>query len=66
VMPGAFGGFELARRIRAVYPKVAVIYTSGYTGFTANEMGDVQAPLLQKPAPPAELAEALSQVLAKD
>ncbi len=66
VMPGAYGGFELARRVRTVRPNMPVIYTSGYTGFTASEMGEVQAPLLQKPVPPAELAEAISQALADD
>ncbi len=64
VMPGNFGGFELARRVRALRAEMPVIYTSGYTGFTASEMGEVQAPLLQKPSPPAELAEAIANALA--
>ncbi len=64
VMPGEVGGFGLARRVRAIRPDIPVIYTSGYTGFTATEMGDVQAPLLQKPAAPAKLAEAIAQGLA--
>ncbi|MGC3939299.1 transporter substrate-binding domain-containing protein [Roseobacter sp. EG26] len=64
VMPGSIGGFELARQLRERRPEVPVLYTSGYTGFTATEMGEVQAPLLQKPAPPAELAEAISKALA--
>jgi len=63
VMPGKIGGFELARRVRALRPGVPVLYTSGYTGFTSTEMGDVQAPLIQKPAPPAELADAIAQAL---
>ena len=63
VMPGKVGGFELARRVRALRPDIPVIYSSGYTGFTAAEMGDVQAPLLQKPTPPAELAEAILREL---
>lgn len=63
VMPGKVGGFELARRLRALRPTVPVIYTSGYTGFTASEMGEVRAPLLQKPTPPAELADAIFQAL---
>lgn len=63
VMPGAFGGFELARKVREHFPQVPVIYTSGYTGFTMQEMGDVQAPLLQKPTAPAELARALAGAL---
>lgn len=64
VMPGKVGGFELARRMRALRPGMPVIYTSGYTGFTSSEMGEVQAPLIQKPAPAAELAEAIAQALA--
>lgn len=63
VMPGAFGGFELARRVREKHPDVPVIYTSGYTGFSAQEMGEVQAPMLQKPALPSELASAIANAL---
>lgn len=65
VMPGRIGGFELARRVRALRPGVPVIYTSGYTGFTSTEMGDVQAPLIQKPAPPTELADAIAHALSQ-
>ena len=63
VMPGKFGGFELARRARLVRPGLPVVYMSGYTGFTASEMGPVQAPLLQKPAPPKELSETIARAL---
>ncbi len=65
VMPGEIGGFELARMVREIRPDVPVIYTSGYTGFTATEMGEVQAPLIQKPAPPAELARVIASALSK-
>ena len=64
-MPGKLGGFELARKVRAIKPDIPVIYSSGYTGFTASEMGEVQAPLLQKPAPPAKLADAIAKALVK-
>ena len=64
VMPGAFGGFELARRARLLCPQMPVIYTSGYTGFTMQEMGEVQAPLLQKPTAPTELARVVAAILA--
>lgn len=64
VMPGEVGGFELARRVKLARPNVPVLYVSGYTGFTSNEMGEVVAPLLQKPTPPAELSRALSLALA--
>ena len=63
VMPGAFGGFELARRVREKHPDAPVLYTSGYTGFSKQEMGEVQAPLLQKPALPHELASAIADAL---
>lgn len=63
VMPGGLGGFELATKIREIVPTVPVIYTSGYTGFTTLEMGEIQAPLLQKPSPTAELAAALDKAL---
>ncbi|MEM7295628.1 MAG: transporter substrate-binding domain-containing protein [Pseudomonadota bacterium] len=66
VMPGDMGGFELAKRVREERPNVPVIYLSGYTGFTASEMGAVVAPLLQKPAPVAELARAVSQALTEE
>ncbi|MGB0661902.1 MAG: transporter substrate-binding domain-containing protein [Mangrovicoccus sp.] len=65
VMPGQIDGFELARRIRQTYPQLPVIYTSGYTGYTASEMGEVQAPLLQKPATPMELSRAIKAVMSK-
>jgi CheY-like chemotaxis protein len=65
VMPGEVGGFELARRIREIHPDIPVIYMSGYTGFTTSEMGEVQAPLLQKPTPPFDLALALQASLEK-
>lgn len=63
VMPGEIGGFELARRVRELRADVPVLYMSGYTGFTSSEMGDVIAPLLQKPTPPVELSWALSIAL---
>ncbi|MEP2427977.1 response regulator [Roseobacter sp.] len=63
VMPGHIDGFELAKRIRALRPEIPVLYTSGHTGFTAVKMRDMRAPLLQKPCPPAKLAEVISDAL---
>ncbi|GLO69126.1 hypothetical protein MACH17_06430 [Phaeobacter inhibens] len=63
VMPGSIGGFELANRIRQVHPGMPVIYTSGFTGYTPDEMGPVTAPLLQKPVNPRDLAAALAAAL---
>lgn len=64
VMPGSIGGFELARKVRAVRPDVRIIYLSGYTGFSQDEMGDVRAPVLPKPTPPHQLASALAEAFA--
>lgn len=64
VMPGGIGGFELAREARKLRPDLPIVYMSGYTGFTSSEMGGVVAPMLQKPCPPFELAEALADALA--
>lgn len=63
VMPGGLGGFELASKVRRARPDLPIIYMSGYSGFTSTEMGDVIAPMLQKPCPPVELAEALYDAL---
>jgi len=63
VMPGGVGGFELARRVRAEYPELPILYMSGYTGFSKTEMGDVVAPILPKPCPPGRLAIELRRAL---
>jgi len=56
VMPGGLGGFDLARRLRAEIPDLPIVYMSGYTGLAQSAMGNVVAPMIQKPCPPAELA----------
>jgi len=66
VMPGGIGGFELARRVRALRPELPMVYMSGYTGFTAPEMGSVAAPILQKPANPGSLAQVLRKALEQE
>ena len=63
VLPGGVGGFELARKFRQRHPKLPIIYMSGYTGFTEEEMGDVVAPLISKPCLPAEMAEAIREAI---
>jgi PAS domain S-box-containing protein len=66
VMPGDIGGFELARKIRALCGEVPILYMSGYTGYSESDMSDVVAPLLQKPCPPAVLAQAISEALGQE
>ncbi|WP_138467262.1 transporter substrate-binding domain-containing protein [Poseidonocella sp. HB161398] len=66
VMPGPLDGFALARAARQLIPALPVIYMSGYTGISAEEMGEVRAPLLQKPCPPSQLAETVRGALSGD
>ncbi len=63
VMPGGVGGFELARLARAIIPDLPIIYMSGYTGFTDEEMGEVVAPLLPKPSSPGATSVQIRAVL---
>ncbi|MEL7462599.1 MAG: transporter substrate-binding domain-containing protein [Pseudomonadota bacterium] len=60
LMPGGLSGFDLAALARETRPELKVLYMSGYAGFTPLEMGRVIAPLIQKPCPSDELAEALN------
>ncbi len=64
VMPGGLDGFALAREARKLSPDLPVVYMSGYTGISAAEMGEVRAPLLQKPCPPSQLADTVRSALA--
>lgn len=65
VMPGGVGGFELAHRIRERIPGMPIVYMSGYTGFSDEEMGDAVAPLVAKPCSLPELAQVLQSVLSE-
>lgn len=55
-------GFELAKRIRAVLPDLPVLYITGDVQYTVAEMGEVVAPILQKPVPSEELVSAIVAV----
>lgn len=63
VMPGGVGGFDLAHQVSIKRPEAAIVYMSGYTGFSESEMGEVIAPMIQKPSPPSELAVILKKAL---
>ena len=58
-------GFELARRLRSLRPGIHILYISGDARRTAAEMGDVNAPILQKPVPLDELKNAISEALSE-
>ncbi|WP_319531925.1 PAS domain-containing protein [uncultured Cohaesibacter sp.] len=66
VMPGEISGFDLAKRVVASNPHCKIIYMSGYTGFTTDEMGDAVAPMISKPATPTELGLALAEALSSN
>ena len=66
VMPGGMGGFDLAKEARSIMPSVPIIYMSGYTGYTDEEMGEVAAPLLPKPTSPAMTASQIRRALGRD
>jgi signal transduction histidine kinase len=61
VMPDGMNGAELARRLRASWPLLPVVLTTGYN-FAAAE-GEIELPLLRKPYKRAELAAALERAL---
>jgi PAS domain S-box-containing protein len=50
VMPGRYNGFDVAKEARTLYPNVAVLVTSGYTGSIKipHDYADL-SPILQKP-----------------
>ena len=60
VMPGGIGGFELGEQVRAIRPRMPIVYMSGYTGFTEAEMGSAIGRFVQKPCSPSELSDAIA------
>ena len=64
VMPG-MGGRELAAELRQRWPDVPILFMSGYTNEEIIHRGLLgpDEPFLQKPFPPAALAEALAALL---
>jgi signal transduction histidine kinase len=63
VMPGGISGVELARRVRARFPELPILLTSGYSEQVADDHG---FPLLQKPYEMTSLAAALSKLLKQE
>jgi CheY-like chemotaxis protein len=66
VMPGSVRAPELARRARALFPQIAVLFTSGYTSAAAVKNGelDPHAQLLSKPYRRDDLARKVRTALA--
>jgi signal transduction histidine kinase/DNA-binding NarL/FixJ family response regulator len=67
VMPGSIKAAELARRAEALFPRIAVLFTSGYTQTAAvkNRELDAGAQLLSKPYRRDDLARKIRAVLAE-
>ncbi len=61
VMPGTMNGIGLARRVRSVYPHVAVLLTTGYA--PQQELVDDTLSVLRKPYRLAALSTALREAL---
>lgn len=65
VMPGSLNGYDLAAKVRAEYPKVKVLLTSGYASdVITGKMGATGAyKILHKPYRYSDLAERLQALL---
>lgn len=63
VMPGGFDGVQLARRIRAQYPSLAVLLTTGYSTAAQKAAGE-RFPILLKPFQIEALQQAIGEALA--
>ena len=59
---GGINGFDLAAQLQGKNESAAILYMSGYSGFSTDEMA-VVAPLLKKPCAPNELASAVQTAL---
>lgn len=57
-MPGTIDGWELARRARAIWPTIGVVYVSGYPGESHDPLPSSH--FIKKPYRLAELQAALS------
>lgn len=65
VMPGGMSGYELSAQVRAIYPEMRILLTSGFAEELAREQpqSDQQLKVLRKPYRQAELAEAIAEAL---
>ena len=66
VLPGGTNGVELAEEARRSYPDLKVLFTSGYTGDTAQHWGMAGFELLEKPYTKSQLASRLRHTLTSE
>jgi len=64
VMPGGKDGVELARQAQQRWPKIAVVFTSGFSQAKPNGISPPPGtPLLSKPYRKENLAQAIQEAL---
>ena len=63
VMPGGISGLELAQKVRARFPELPILLTTGYSEQVAGSHG---FPVLQKPYEMETLARALGSLLKEE
>jgi CheY-like chemotaxis protein len=65
VMPGALSGYDLIRKVKAKYPLVATLLTSGHVSAALRDLdaADPKVRLLSKPYSLRDMAEAVAQAL---
>ena len=63
VMPGGISGIELAQKVRARFPELPVLLTTGYSEQVAGNHG---FPVLHKPYELSSLAEGLAKLLKQE
>jgi PAS domain S-box-containing protein len=65
VMPGSMNGIELARYVRAHYPHMSILLTSGYTAISGSQMSTpTEFAFIRKPYEVGVLEETVAKTLA--
>ena len=59
VMPGGMDGFELARCAKITRPDLKVVYSTGHTDLSPEQIGQTYGPLLKKPYQSSRLTAVL-------
>jgi CheY-like chemotaxis protein len=63
VMPGQLDGYDLAEEVRAAWPEIKVVLTSGFPGSNHGRSSPSDMPLLTKPYHRDALARMVRDVL---
>lgn len=65
VMPGSLSGYDLIRKVKAKYPGIATLLTSGHVSAALRDLdaADPKVRLLPKPYTLRDMAEAVAQAL---